>query len=473
MKDIPNDPIAMMNGTFDAMSLAHAADPYPDYALRKDRLERLEKATTTFAERLVTAMQQDFSHRSDFEANSLDVTFPIGEIRMNLRHLKKWMRPRRYPMPKHLLPARARVIAQPKGVAGIISPWNLPVYLSIPPMAAALAAGNRVMLKPSELTPHTSDVLQAMFEEFFYPDEAVVITGGVQVAQAFSNLPFGHMLFTGSTEVGRKVAQAAAKNLTPVTLELGGKSPAIVGQGADLDYAARRIAFGKTVNSGQLCVAPDYVLVPREKIDGFVTATKTALQQLYPDGTDTPDYTAIISDSHRARLEALVKDARDAGADVIDLNADIQDTGRKLAPTLIVDPPLSIRAMQEEIFGPVLPIIPYDTAQDALDFVARRASPLALYIFTDDKSERDLWLRKSLSGGMCVNETSLHVLADTLPFGGVGASGMGAYHGRAGFETFSHMKSVFYQPKLNAAFLFNPPITGIKQKIARLLRKFI
>lgn len=329
------------------------------------------------------------------------------------------------------------------------------------------------MVKPSELTPRTSEVLRQMIEEVFEPNEVAVFTGGAEVASAFSELPFGHLLFTGSTQVGRLVAQAAAKNLTPVTLELGGKSPAIVGDHADLDYAAKRIAFGKTANAGQVCVAPDYALVPRAKLHEFAGAVEQALKVFYPDVANSVDYTAIISERHQQRLQGMIKEAEARGVKVVRVGDARAANTRKEAPALLIDPPLDIQAMQEEIFGPVLPIIPYDSIEEAMEFVAARPAPLALYIFTDKQAERDAWLQGSLSGGVCVNETSFHVVADSLPFGGVGDSGMGAYHGKAGFDTFSHLKSVFYQPKLNAAFLFNPPVRHYQHRVGKILRRII
>lgn len=467
------DRISPLQDRFQAMKQAHQTDPNPDYATRKDRLKRLEATLLRFSDQLVTAMTQDFSHRSPSEAATNDVTIPLGDIRMNRRNLRKWMRPRRYHMPKHLLPARGRVLPQPKGVVGVIAPWNFPVYLATGPLAAALAAGNRVMVKPSELTPRTSEVIKQMIEDVFEPNEVSVFTGGSDVASAFSELPFGHLLFTGSTQVGRLVAQAAAKNLTPVTLELGGKSPAIVGEHADISYTAKRIAFGKTANGGQVCVSPDYALVPRAKMHEFASEVEKALKSFFPDVANTVDYTAIVSDRHQERLQGMIKEAEDRGTKVVRVGDTRGANTRKEAPALLIDPPLDIQAMQEEIFGPILPIIPYDTVEEAMEFVAQRSAPLALYIFTDKHAERDAWLNKSLSGGACVNETSFHVVADSMPFGGVGESGMGSYHGQAGFDTFSHLKSVLYQPKLNGAFLFNPPVRRYQHTVGKMLRKFI
>jgi coniferyl-aldehyde dehydrogenase len=348
------------------------------------------------------------------------------------------------------------------------------VFLALPPMADAIAAGNLVMLKPSELTPKTSEVLQRILHAAFSRDELVVITGGPDVAAEFSELPFDHLIFTGSTAVGRKVAVAAAKNLTPVTLELGGKSPTIITPSADMKRASRRVAFGKCTNAGQICIAPDYALVPRVKVEEFVIALEDAIQNFYPQGISTPEYSAIISDRHKVRLETLAKDAEKSGARVIRLGENVPGgNSRKLAPTIIIDPDTKLKVMQEEVFGPILSIIPYDTPQQALDFVTARDRPLALYVFAKDRKDQEFWLYQSISGGVCVNETAFHVVCDTLPFGGVGASGIGAYHGAKGFETFSHMKSIFIQPRLNAAFAFDPPLTGLKKRISEILHKII
>lgn len=463
---------AALRAAFDAARAAHLAEPNPPRALRKDRLKRLEAALEAYGDRLVKAMSEDFSHRSEAESSSFDVTIPIGDVRHNRRKLGKWMRPRRAGMPMHLLPARGRIIPQPKGVVGVISPWNFPVYLATAPIAAALAAGNRVLLKPSELSPATSEVLAEMLGGAFEATEVSVHTGGPELAAAFSKLPFNHLFFTGSTAVGRKVAAAAAENLTPITLELGGKSPAIVGQAGDLSRAAERIGYGKTANAGQICVAPDYAMVPRGQMRPFADEVAAVWQRFYPEGIASDDYTAIVSDRHRTRLEEMLSEAEDAGAEVIRVG-DAPTNSRKMAPALVLDPPRDIRLMQEEIFGPILPVLPYDTAAEARAYVAEGPSPLALYVFTDDPGERDDWLHQSLSGGVSVNETLFHVAADTLPFGGVGESGVGAYHGQAGFDTFSHLKSVLYQPKINGGALFTPPITGAKAKAMATLRKII
>ncbi|WP_417271629.1 coniferyl aldehyde dehydrogenase [Celeribacter sp.] len=459
---------------FELMKSTQAAAPIADAQSRMAQLDALEAALMEYEDALVTAMSADFSHRSVHECRILDITTSLSDIRTNRKHLKRWMRVRRVKTPLQFKPARSEIRPQPLGVVGVIAPWNFPVYLALAPMAAALAAGNRVMIKPSELSPRTSDVLATMISATFPADVATVITGGADVAAAFSALPFDHLLFTGSTAVGRKVAQAAARNLTPVTLELGGKSPVILMPSADLDRAARRIAWGKTTNAGQVCVGPDYVLVPRKKMEMAADAILGAMMRLYPKGTASDDYSAIISERHLARLHAMRDEAKERGAQILSNEPTAPIAGaRKFAPIVVLDPPLDTAMMREEIFGPILPLIPYDTPEQALAFVAARDHPLALYVFAEEKDEQDLWLDRSISGGVAVNDTVIHVSVDTLPFGGVGASGMGAYHGQAGFETFSHMKPVLRQARWNGMFVTEPPFKGWKARALKALRKVL
>ncbi|WP_298452833.1 coniferyl aldehyde dehydrogenase [uncultured Marinobacter sp.] len=459
---------------FSAARAAHLTDPMPSAALRKERLSRLETALLKYEPELVAAMNADFRHRSEADSSIFDITVPLGDIRRNRRSVKRWMKPRKVGVPLHLKPARGRIIPQPKGVVGVISPWNFPVYLAIAPIAAALAAGNRVMLKPSELTPKTSEVMARMIADTFEPTEVSVCIGGVELSQEFSNVPFDHLFFTGSTRVGREVAIAAARNLTPVTLELGGKSPAIIGEHASIDYSARRIAFGKVANAGQICVAPDYVLLPRNQLEAFATAMEAAVHNFFPEGPQSPDYTGIVNDNHLSRLHELVADAKAAGAEVRELlPKNTEHAKGKMNPTLVLNPPKDSRIMREEIFRPVMPLITYDSPEEARGFVNSRPSPLALYVFSDGRQERDFWLNGTLSGGACVNETAFHVVADTMPFGGVGESGMGSYHGKAGFDQLSHLKSVLIQPKLNGAFAFNPPAGGFNKFVGKVLRKIV
>ncbi|WP_420587486.1 coniferyl aldehyde dehydrogenase [Ruegeria sp.] len=472
MNDMTQTDIGL-TGTLAAMRKAHSEAPEVSLATRKDRLNRLEQALLEWEPKLIEAISADFSYRNPAESANFDITLPIGAIRHTRRNLRKWMKPQKVHVPMHMMPAKGRIYPQPLGVIGVISPWNFPVNLAIIPSAEALAAGNRVMLKPSELTPRTSEVLAEMVASTFDPLEFTVINGGLDVAAEFSALPFDHLLFTGSTNVGRIVAETAARNLTPVTLELGGKSPVILGEHGDIARAAERVVFGKCSNAGQICLAPDYALVPRAKMAEFVAKVKETIDSFYPDFGASSDYGALIDDRHLNRLQAMVEEARAQGAEVIQGSGSAQNGERKMSPTIIVDPSLDSAVMQEEIFGPILPVIPYDSVEQAQQLVNSRARPLALYVFSNSKAEWQSWLSVTTSGGACVNETLFHAAMDTLPFGGVGPSGSGAYHGKKGFETFSHMKSVMIQPKLNGMFLFNPPKTKLKRLVGHTFRKLV
>jgi coniferyl-aldehyde dehydrogenase len=355
-------------------------------------------------------------------------------------------------------------------VVGIISPWNYPLQLALAPLIGALAAGNRAMLKPSELTPLFSAALRTAVAATFAPDEISVVTGDAIVGKSFAALPFDHLVFTGSTAVGREVAQAAARNLTPVTLELGGKSPAIIDRSCDLDSVADRLAWGKLINAGQTCIAPDYVLVPRGDVDRFVQVLRASMTRLYPTFRANPDYTSIISEGHLRRLRDLVEDAGARGARIIEIEPSTtasQRAGRQLTPTLLLDVDDGMRVMREEIFGPVLPIVPYDTLADALDYVNQRERPLALYWFGMNRAARDQVLLGTIAGGVSINDTLLHIAQEELPFGGVGPSGQGHYHGEFGFRQFSKEKPVFTQSRFSGAGIIRPPY---KPSIGRVLR---
>jgi acyl-CoA reductase-like NAD-dependent aldehyde dehydrogenase len=381
------------------------------------------------------------------------------------------MRPQRRATSLWFLPGRSRVLFQPLGVAGIVVPWNYPVYLALGPVTSALAAGNRVLVKMPEGTPETSALLERLVAKRFDANVLAIVNGGPELARAFVTLPFDHLLFTGSTAVGREVMRSAAAHLTPVTLELGGKSPAIVGRGIAVEYAAERIVYGKCVNAGQTCIAPDYALVPAESVDAFVAAAVKAVASLYPRLKDNPDYSSVINDRHRERLAGYVREARAAGTRVVEANPAGEDLSGspKMAPVLIVAPDPQSRVMREEVFGPVLPVVPYRTRDEAIAFVNARPRPLALYVFDHDRSAVDEVLARTVSGGATVNDTILHIAQDDLPFGGVGASGMGEYHGRAGFETFSKRKAVFYQSRLNALRLLQPPYGRRFAAVVRML----
>ncbi|MEP7329500.1 MAG: coniferyl aldehyde dehydrogenase [Betaproteobacteria bacterium] len=452
---------------------AFARERYPDLATRRDRLARLNALVSDNEARFVAAITRDFGHRSAHETRLAELFIVIAEIAHARKHLARWMRAERVGTPLHLLPGRARIERQPVGVAGIISPWNYPVQLALAPAVGALAAGNRVMLKPSELTPATSALLHELVAAKFAEDEFAVVLGDADRGRAFSELPFDHLFFTGSTAVGRHVARAAADNLTPVTLELGGKSPALFAPDADLDLTVPRLMSGKLLNAGQTCIAPDYALVPRERIDAFVVAVTLATQRLYPALEANDDYTAIVNDRHFSRLHALVEDARAKGARVLVLGdepATSAGISRKLPPTLLLGVNDTMAVMHQEIFGPLLPIEAYDSIDEAVARINARPHPLAFYYFGSDGARCGKVLEQTIAGGVTVNDTLWHFAHEGLPFGGVGASGLGAYHGEASFLTFTHRKPVFTQPRFAAASLLYPPYGRVYERVLALLR---
>jgi coniferyl-aldehyde dehydrogenase len=471
----PAATLAAMEKTFAAQRAAFASDMAPSLEARRERLTRILVLTEKHEKAIAEAISADFGHRSRHETDLTEIFLVLSGVRHMRRHVGRWMKARRVATPLHMLPGRSELIPQPLGVVGVISPWNYPFQLGMMPAAAAIAAGNRVMLKPSELTQRFSALLAEIVGQSFAAEEFAVMPGDVEVGRAFSKLPFDHLFFTGSTSVGRQIALAAAANLTPVTLELGGKSPAIVDADCDLDTAVPRIAFGKLMNAGQTCVAPDYALVPRARVDAFVGAFERAVKAMYPTLAANPDYTSIVSDRHYARLGKLVDDAKTQGATVVSVAPGGDGTaaaGRKLAPTLLVGVDDDMAVMREEIFGPVLPVLPYDTLDEAIAYVNRHPRPLALYWFGSDGAHRDRVLRQTISGGVTVNDAVWHVAQENLPFGGVGASGLGAYHGEQGFRTFSKEKPVFYQARLNGFGLFRPPYGHVFEKLIALLKRY-
>lgn len=450
---------------------AFARKPFPAAAERKALLDRLEALVKEHAGEWAEAIARDFGGRSRHETELLEIFPSLEGIRHARRHLRRWMRPQRRATSLWFLPGRSQVFPQPLGVVGIVVPWNYPLYLAVGPLVPALAAGNRAMVKMSETTPATGELFARLAERYFPGGEVTVANGGPEVAQAFCRLPFDHLLFTGSSGVGRHVMRAAAENLTPVTLELGGKSPAIVGRGFPVDDAASRVMFGKCLNAGQTCIAPDYALVPEESVSDFVEAAQRAVAGLYPTLAANPDFTAIVDARHRERLSRLLDDAIARGARAIEINPAGEDVAAagKRAPTLLTGVDASMAVMREEIFGPVLPVVPYRTLEEAIDFVNARPRPLALYVFEHDGAAIDRVLANTVSGGVAVNETIVHIAQDDLPFGGVGESGMGRYHGREGFDTFSQRKSVFRQSRLNGLKLFRAPYGKRFEALVRLL----
>ncbi len=460
-----------LQALFERSRAAFAREPLPSAEERRARLGKLGRMLKLHMAELEQAISADFGHRSAHESRMLEMFPALGAIGDARRHLKSWMRSKRSWASMWFLPARNEIRPQPLGVVGIIVPWNYPVLLAVAPLVGALAAGNRVLIKMSEFTPRTGALFARLIAETFPGGEVAVVNGDADVARQFASLPFDHLLFTGSTAVGRKVMQAAAQNLTPVTLELGGKSPTIVGPECDLREAADKILFGKCLNAGQTCIAPDYVLLPRGSESAFVKAASDVLATRYPDLADNDDYSAIINAAHLARLRGLITDARAKGANVIGYapEGESLENSAKLAPTLLYPVNDDMQVMQEEIFGPLLPLVTYDTIDSAIAYVNARPRPLALYYFGNFADHIDKVLNNTISGGVSVNETILHISQDALPFGGVGPSGMGAYHGRKGFETFSHMKPIFHQAPLNGLFLFKPPYRERFDALIKLL----
>jgi len=442
---------------------AQRAEGAPTARTRIDRIDRAIGLLVDNTRRITEAIDLDFGHRSRHTTHLVDVGASISSLKHARANLRGWMKPqRRRTTPAFLgwLGARAGVCHQPKGVVGIISPWNHPVHLAFAPLAGVFAAGCRALVKPSERTPRTADLLAEIVRGAFDETELAVVTGGPEVGAAFASLPFDHLLFTGSASTGRLVARAAAENLVPTTLELGGKSPVVVGRSADLATAALRIMAGKLSNAGQVCVAPDYALVPRELLPEFVASARRAVAELYPTLRDNPDYSSLIDRRHVRRLRAMLEDARSRGAELVELNPageDLSDPeSRKIAPTLVLDPTDAMQAMREEIFGPILPVVGYATIGEAVDFVDARPHPLGVYYFGGDRGEERQVL-STISGGATVNDVSHHVAMEDLPFGGVGPSGMGSYHGEHGFRTFSHAKAVLRQSPLDLGKPLRPP----------------
>lgn len=457
--------LAAMEALLARQKAAFTAELPVSAEVRKDRLRRAIDAVLRHSDGFVKALSDDFGHRSAEQSLMTDIMASVKPLRHALAHVERWMKPerRRLDFPLGLLGARAHVEWVPKGVVGIISPWNFPVNLTFAPLANVLAAGNRAMIKPSEYTPATSELMKQAIAEAFDAAEVAVVTGGPEVGKAFSGLAFDHLIFTGATAIGRHVMAAAAKNLVPVTLELGGKSPTIVSRSADIAQATQRIAMGKLMNAGQICLAPDWLLVPEEKEAEVIDGLKVATATMYPTMLANPDYTSVISKRHRDRLEAHIADARDKGARVIEVNPANEDFSKqntnKMPLTLLADVTDEMTVMQEEIFGPVLPIVRYRTIDEAIDRINGRDRPLGLYWFGTDPAEERRVLDRTISGGVTVNDVIFHVAAEDLPFGGIGPSGMGHYHGLDGFRTFSHARAIYRQPKLDVAGLagFRPP----------------
>ena len=431
---------------------AHLRDGAPTAEQRIERLDRCIGLLIDNRAAIEDALNTDFGSRSRDATALTDVSGSIGPLKHAKDHVRRWMRPERRkttPPILGLFGARAEVRFQPKGVVGIISPWNFPVNLTFAPLAGVLAAGNRAMIKPSEFTPATSALMATLFAGAFKEDEIAVITGGPEIGQAFAGLAFDHLIFTGATSIARHVMKAAAENLVPLTLELGGKSPVILSRSADYATAAARIMNGKTLNAGQICLAPDYVMTPDDKLETFIDEARGSVSRMFPTIKDNPDYTAIIAQRHFDRITGYIEDARAKGARIVELKSEGEDLSqqehRKIAPTLIIDPTDDMTVMQEEIFGPVLPVKTYKGVDEAIAYVNAHDRPLGLYYFGTDDAEREKVLAGTTAGGVTVNDVVFHVAQEELPFGGVGPSGMGSYHGVDGFREFSHRKAIYTQ----------------------------
>jgi coniferyl-aldehyde dehydrogenase len=455
---------------FDAMHASTRRSPVVERNRRQARLDALLALVHDNAERFVAAISTDFGHRSAHETRLLELFPSLEAVRHTRSHFGAWMKPQRKAASLWFRPGRARIINQPLGVVGIIVPWNYPLFLAISPLAAALAAGNRVMIKMSEFTPRTGELLAELVAKYFAAEDVSVVLGDATVGADFARLPFDHLLFTGSTKVGHDIMRMAADNLTPVTLELGGKSPAIIGADYPLAKAAERILVGKLLNAGQTCIAPDYVLVPAGREQAFLDAARAVVAKCFPDMANTPDYTAIVNDRHYERLQGYLTDAQARGAKVEPLSAATADaTRRRLPPLALLKVDDGMRVMQDEIFGPLLPVLSYQDIDAAISYVNQHPRPLALYYFGNDGGERDRVLDETVAGGVTINDTILHIAQEELPFGGVGPSGMGHYHGLDGFKTFTKQKAVFYQSRLNGMSLFNPPYGALFERLTKFL----
>ncbi len=443
----------------------------PDYAQRMADLSKLRTAVADRAEDLVRAVDQDFSRRSRHETLLADVMMVLEDIKHTQKRLRKWMRSKRVSVDYKAWPASAEIMFQPVGVVGILSPWNYPIQLSLSPLVAAIAAGNHVLLKPSEHTPITSALIAEILTSVFPDTRVQTILGGPEVAQEFSALPFDHLFYTGSTAVGKLVMQAASQHLTPITLELGGKSPAIIAPDFPVAEAAKRIAVMKHLNAGQTCIAPDYVFVADDQIEAFKIAYRAEIHALYPDLANTPDYTSIVNDRQFQRLQGYLTDAIAKGAVV----ESIAPGGAPVAPSRVFPPTLvskvsdDMRLMQDEIFGPILPVMPYQSLEAAMQYVKHRPRPLAFYLFDRQRQRTQYLLNQVIAGGVTLNDCALHITQHELPFGGIGPSGMGHYHGHAGFLTFSKQMPVFRQARWSGFWLLKPPF----KKLADWAVKFL
>jgi len=452
------------------------AEPNISWQKRKENLKKLGTVIQEHEAQFIEAISKDFGNRAAEETVIAEMMVIQGGISHAIKHTPKWMRVRKAPTALQYKPAYNRIIPQPLGVIGIMSPWNYPLQLAVMPLIGALGAGNRAMIKPSEYTPLFSELLKTVLGKVFSDNEVYVVLGGVDVASYFSSLHFDHLLFTGSTSVGRIVAKSAAENLVPCTLELGGKSPAIIDSSANMKTAVSRLTNAKLLNAGQTCVAPDYLLMPKSQVSDFANSMISQAETFYPKVAGNKDYTSIIADSHYARLQNLLEDAENKGAKIqVAGNDDKQQLAkeRRIPLTILTETTSDMKIMQEEIFGPLLPIVASDNLENSLNYISQRDRPLALYWFGNNKKKLNQVLKESISGGVTINDASWHVIQEDIPFGGVGPSGMGAYHGEVGFKTFSHMKGVFFQSKFSQGAKLHPPYGPMTSKMIKLMKKII
>jgi len=470
---------ARMKAVLEAQRRAHLKEGPPSAAKRIEWLDRAIALVVGHKDQIAEALREDFGHRSVEATMLTDVAGSVGPLKHAKAHLKKWMaREKRGVTPSllGLFGARAYIEYQPKGVIGVISPWNFPINLTFTPLAGIFAAGNRTMIKPSEFTPRTSELMERMFRSAYDETEVAVFTGGPEVGAAFSKLAFDHLLFTGATSIAYHVQRAAAEHLVPTTLELGGKSPVIVSRSADMDITAKRVMMGKTLNAGQICLAPDYVYVPQEKAGEFVNAATKAVTTMFPTMKDNPDYTSVINQRHYDRLQDYLEDAKAKGAEIVEINPAKENFSQqpfhKIPPTIVLNPSDDMKMMKEEIFGPLLPVKTYKTVDEAVEYVNAHDRPLGLYYFGEDSAEQEKVLTRTTSGGATVNDVVMHVSMEDLPFGGIGPSGMGAYHGLDGFRTFSHAKAVFKQAKMDITAMMRPPFgAGFQKYLGMQIKK--
>ena len=462
-----------LNEILEKQKKAHLTEGPLSVETRKEWIDRCIALLIKYQNEIAEAISEDFGHRSTESSLLADVAGSIGSLKSAKENIKKWVKPEKRkvtPSILGLLGAKLRLEYQPLGTVGVISPWNFPVTLTFGPLGSIFAAGNRAMIKPSEFTPKTSELMKKMFEEAFSEEEVAVFTGGPDLGEAFSSLPFDHLLFTGATSIAKHVMRAASENLVPVTLELGGKSPVIISKKSNFEVSVNRVMAGKTMNAGQICLAPDYVFIPKDKKEEFISQSKKVVTDMYPSLKDNPDYTSVINQRHYDRLQGYVEEAKEKGFEVIEINPSNEDFSQqayhKIPPTLIVDPDDSLSVMKEEIFGPILSVKTYESIEDTVDYINSKDRPLGLYYFGDDKEEMQNVLENTTSGGVTINDVVFHVGQDNAPFGGVGPSGTGSYHGVEGFKNFSHTKTIYTQSKFDGLFgLFRPPF-GSKAKSA-------